>query len=315
MADVMAEKDQLEERVFVAELELSATKDSGILAGHSDAYRGGAIYDTVRNQIVSVSRASNNCRDVYLTRLNGPTNGKTELKKNAIPFDAFYRFPVYDGARYVYFTEATIDGGKGQKFGRLDLETGTFENLPALPTDPFKHFATGLGGCYSNGVVYMADADSYLCGYSVERAFWFKCGLVLPTDGEKQLGRLLSDPLNQRFLYFMGVESKSFLYQIDLKDLTCTILSPLPDKGDEFSAVLVHPRTSSENFVIVAEMANGKWYMYYSKRNSWRYLSKWKTCSEDCIRSFLVYAPFVKSFFFHINKEKNWQCARVSDEE
>ena len=54
------------------------------------------------------------------------------VKKDFDPFNSFCHSPVYDESRYVYFMESSYHGENGKRFGRVDLDIFTYEELPQL---------------------------------------------------------------------------------------------------------------------------------------------------------------------------------------
>jgi len=312
---------QLEERLFLAELEISESKDSGILTGHKDASHGGAIYDEKRRIIVSVSADQNRCRDVFITHLADASHGSPERKPNLLPFACNYRRPVYDGDRYIYFTESTVGGGNGKLFGRLDLDSFKFDELPSLPSDPFKMFGGSYGGCFHQGIVFMVDIDAKLCGFDVKKGVWSRYNVTLPTTASAvpkpgtdlwgQYGTLLSDPKDEKYLYCLGINEKCGLYRIDLDSLAVIMLNPNPYNCGVYCSVLVRPFPESDNFVIVAQAQGGSWYMYSSKKNTWRELSKWNKEFVDLVKYYIVFANSTKTFYFHINGHLTWESVQL----
>jgi len=302
---------EMEDKLFLADILDSASRDSGIPTGHTDAYHGAALLDEIRHQIISVSRDSNDCRDVFVTNL---TTRSTEVRRNIIPFNVRRRRPIYDGIRFVYFTEAGYNSDRsgehllhGRRFGRLNLESFSFEELAPIPEDPFKMFAPVFYGCFHHGVVYMADGDCQLCGYNVERNTWRRYGIILPSDGQWKQGSLLSDPTDEHRLYLLAVTG---LYRIDFETLTCTLLSPTPVPIYTYDAALVRLRPDSEFFAVIVSGSKG-WYMYSSKTNKLKALDSWKPSGTHYTRNFLVYDNASKTFYYHIHGQSTWQIVQL----
>jgi len=300
-----------EDELFWLKLLHSGNVKSGIPTLHADARHGGAVIVTNQTEvlIISVSLESNQCRDVFITRLADATHGTTEKKENLIPFNNGYRQPMYDGDRYVYFTETTLEAGKGRRFGRLDVVKFTFEELSPLP-EGYKTFCYGFAGCCHFGAVYIPNADSQLCVYDVERNTWFQHGMTIPTEGQGW-GRFLSDPRDRSHLYCIGRCTMSNLYLIDLERRQHSILCPLPTQVNELDAALVRPSPESDVFVIVARMYDGTWYVFSSKTNTWNLLPSWKKYDNNWIRNFLVYSPASKTFYYHEHGSSTWDIVQL----
>ena len=218
---------------------------SDLVTGHNDACCGGAIYDNIRNIIISVTNGYNGCRDVYVTYLN---DGATKLKKELVPFSVTNHAPVYDGKKYVYFMEYSYQDGNGKRFGRIDLDTFVFEELPSLPD---MKFAATFSGCFHNENVYAVRNDSELCCYNVIERKWNCCDIKVPADNEDICVRLLNDPHNEsNCIYMMGYNSQGGLYCIDLDKHEVNLISKLPVIYDMLrDALLV--QTESNEFIVV----------------------------------------------------------------
>ena len=306
----------LEDRAFIADIIDSTSRDSGIPAGIPGARHGGAIFDEERNQIISVTTDSSNCRDVFVTHLTDANHGTTEVKKNVIPFDCQIRVPMYDGKRFVYFAERGWCNNQvvcGRRFGRLDLDSYSFKELATLPDDPFKMFAPCFHGCYHNGSVYMSDNESQLCRYIIERNEWRRCGIPLPVSGGdgNKYGYLLSDPSDENHLYLLGSCTKPGLYRIDFESFTCTMLSPTSGALSSFDAILVRPRPESNIFAVVAVVGGSAWHAYSSKSNKWKALTDWKGPGCTWCRGFLAYAQTTKTFYYHIHGQPTWEIVQL----
>ena len=310
--------NELKERAFIADVLESSSKESEIPTGDASAFHGGAVYDSVRKQIISVYQNSNKCRDVFVTHLTDATHGKTEVKKNVIPFETNVRNPIYDGSRFIYFIQAGWDNGtvlSVRRFGRLDLESFIFEELPSLPNQPFKSFAPVFYGCYHHGVVFTCDYDMHLCGYEVEKKSWRRFGIVLPLSGGEpwKHGNLLSDPSDEKHLYLLGSYTNTGIYRIDFDAYTCTLLSSAPRSSfRSYDATLVRPCSDSNTFVVIASMGGNDYHMYSSKTNKWKALPGWKGSGiAQHSRCFLVYAEDTKTFYYHIHGRKTWEVVQL----
>ena len=285
----------------------SSSRESQILTGHSDAWNGGAFLDPVRNQIISFSWESNKCCDFFVTQLRDATHGTTEVKRVDIPFDIRVRNPIYDGSRFFYLAESGYDNGTlrpCRRFGRVDLEDFSFEELAEIPKD----FAAVFHGCFLQGVICMADNESQLWGYSVDTNEWIRYGVALPfTDGDKwRHGILLSDG---QCLYCLG----SFgLHRIEEDMRKCTLISSVPS-GLAYTrdSILVLPYAESDCFMIVANVGGSKWSMYSSKTNKWKDLSDWDGPGTQNGRNFLVYSDATKTFYYHIHGKDRWQIVQL----
>jgi len=314
-----AVENELKDRAFVSDVLESTSRNSEIPTGHSEVSHGGAMYDDVRNQIISISQESNRCRDIFVTHLTDATHGTTEVKKNVIPFNCDLRMPMYDGKRFAYITETGWDKHCCRRFGRLDLESFTFEELTSIPAEPYKMFAPCTYGCYHNGTLYMSDYESQLCGYDVEKKKWRRFGITLPNavdrrdgDGEGRHGVLMSDPNDDDHLYFIGSYVETGLYRIDFDEYTCTLMSKLPPGGHKsFDSLFVRPFPDSESFLVIVQTGGKEWHMYSSRTNKWKKLIGWAGPDQWCSRNFIVYANVTKTFYYHIKGHGHWEIVQL----
>ena len=299
---------ECQERLFLAELELSSSFESNLSTVQSDAYHGGAVFDEASRKIISVSRGSNSCRDLFVTQLASPTVGVTGKWEKMIPFCAFYGPPVYDGCRFVYFFQYPDEQNR---FGRYDVQSNTFEELEKIPGD---HFASPFSGCFHHGVVYTLDCRDQLCGYDVARKEWFRSGITLPTykSGTATYGHLLSDPRDARHLYYLAVKDRRNLIRIGLDNHSLIEICKLPWNSWLYNTILVRNSPESEDFVIITSIEGGSWFMYSSKTNSWKSLSKWKKADTSGAQlRYLVYTSQFKTFYYHIRGSTTWEMVRL----
>lgn len=135
--------------------------------------------------------------------------------------------------------------------------------------------------------------------------------MTIPVCGGKQWGRLLSDPRDETHLYFIGINEKRGLYRINLATNSLVRICTAPEKIDEYNAVLVSSRPDYGGFVIVASVEGGSWFMYSSTKNSWKELTRWKPAHSGWILSYLVYAPSVKTFYYHVHGSETWEIVEI----
>ena len=168
------------------------SKTTDIETGHKGADSGGAVFDDARHIIVSTSFDANRCRDVFVTQLSDDAeHGTTTCKKDLVPFDSVNHAPVFDGTKHVYFMEHSYKDGNGHRFGRVDVDTWVFEELPQLLG---AKFGATFSGCWHNGAVYAVDADKQLCAFDVAHNTWSRCGVKLPAPHDDVCVRMLSNP-------------------------------------------------------------------------------------------------------------------------
>jgi len=282
----------------------SSKSDIKIVPG--DGKYCGAVYDPVRNFIISVSYECNKCHDLLLTHVD---DGLTVVKENVIPFVSQYHTPVYDGKQYVYFMEDSFDNG-GERFGRIDLESFSFDELPHIAG---KKFAASFSGCFHDGNVYTIDKEAMLWRYSVADSDWYPCEVKVPTDSKYVYARLLNDPQNKsHYIYLMADSDKTGgLYRIDLDKHEIALVSKPPVPFEDHHEVLYIQLPSNE-FIVVAALKGGLWYYYSSKNGSWANIPKdqWKP-PKLRYNDYLVFSTRNKSFYYQVENSDAWETVQL----
>lgn len=306
--ELAACRQQLADREAAECLQLAYTRSApaALVTGHADARSGGAVLDDTRRRIVSVSDLAGKCRDVFVTTLADAQHGATVCRPGLVPFSSTNHAPVHDGGRYVYFMEYSFRDHAGTRFGRLDLDTLAFEELPPLPAG--SKFATTFSGCCHHGTVYAVDATPALCAYDPARRAWARFPDVrLPAEGEFVSVRLLADPQDApQLLYALGMAAKSGLYRVDIPRRAVSLLSapPVPYDGTRDVALV---RASPSEFVVVAALAEGCWHAYSSKQKAWAALANWAPCKGVFNHNYLLYSSSLRAFFYHIHEHTSFE--------
>ena len=290
-----------ENELSFARLESTKRQESDISTGQKNATGGGSAYDERRHLIVSIAndKPSPRC-DVFFTHLIDKT---VKCKKGLLPFDALFCCPVYDGTRYVYFTETSYGQAKGVQFGCIDLETMKYEERPS---NSVGMFGCGFGGCFHHGSFYAILVGGEICAYDVEKRSWGRCGVKVPTASNSILARLLSDPQDDSQHLYVLTQSDG-LHRIDLaqKTITC-VSSPLFDYDGANEALLL--RVDQFEFIITAVLKGLSWYKYSSKTNTWTPLVYWKSCvAPRNFHNHLFYDSSTRSFFYHVDGCEKWE--------
>ena len=296
-----------QERVFrLSTVEGTTSFSSDIPTGHVDASAAGAIYDSERNIIVSISWKSHNCRDVFVTHLDNKT---TEVKRMLVPFDCTSHAPVYDGSGYVYFMEKSYSDGRGTRFGRINLASFAFEELPRFHDSLF---APTFSGCFHDGNVYVIDCYASLHCYDVSKKEWRRCNITVPVSDEENICvRLLSDPQGKgRYIYLMVDGDKNGLYCIDFEACIVNCLS-VPSPGYDMLRDALLVEVESEEFIVIASCKNGAWYRFWSKSQKWLPLDGWKPFKGQYNHNYLVFSPRTLSFYYHIDEHDRWEVVRI----
>ena len=204
--------------------------------------------------------------------------------------------------------EYTYNSEGGKQFGRIDLDTFEFEELPSIPKTKF---ASG-NGCFCGENIYAIGKDAELYCYNVSDCKWSQCGIKMPVGEEELWFRLLNDPQNKTHCIHMmtGYNSKSGLYRIDLDNHTVDLVSSLPVPYDYIREALLI-QTEPDQFIVVAALKDGAWYCYSSKNGAWTALEKWKSFKGIYNRNYLVYSPRTLSFYYHIDETDKWETVHL----
>jgi len=266
--------------------------ESPILALENTSHDGSAFFDPVRRIIVAVSGQANNCRDVMVTLLTDPTHGETTRHSNIIPYPSHGQYPIFDGSKYAYFCES--EGDENDRFGRLDLDTMTFEELARIPGD-FEEFNSG---CFANGKIYAVNGDNSIKEYDPPTNTWTDFGVNLEHDC-----RLLADPLDDDIIYELDSGTNGF-FQIDVHTHDRTLVSTPPrsfDLGQNGEALVVALPDSSR---VLFTSLSDTWYFYSFEERRWSSLDNWSEVSNGTAH--LVIIPDGPTALYHVDGESHW---------
>ena len=248
--------------------------------GFSHVGHCGAVFDPRRRLAVENSFLVGSGRDVFLTQLD---LGKNEVKKGLVPFDVSKK-PVFDGAKYVYFQEH-----HGKRFGRMDLDTLTFERLESAPRS-FEHDSV-----FAGGYVYAFDYEKKGMKYDVAGNKWKQTKLKFeglananhPTDPNKYI-TLCSDG-NIREVCVLDRKITKYKAKLDGEEMH-VVPEFLPIPGDDGS-------------FFVAITSKKSWKVFSSAADSWEILT-WDLTMGNTHAAF--YDPGTKCAFYHINGKDKW---------
>jgi len=267
---------------------------TAINAVEETSHDGGAFYDPKRSIIVAVSGNGNNCRDVMITHVTDATHGETTRHSNLIPYGSHGQYPIFDGVQYAYFLQS--ENEDNDRFGRLDLDELTFEELARFP-DVFKEFCSG---CCAGGKIYAIDSDDHLCEYDPAANTWTTTTLNISSDC-----RLLADPLDEGHFYALEVHE---LFEIEIGTFTKTSISRSPEELDlnqnGEALIVALPSMSRVLFTFL-----GEWYCYLFEQNAWIQLSNWEHVENGS--GSLVIVPFGPSALYHIDDHTSWTGVRL----
>jgi len=274
----------------------SRSADSRIPAGERTSHDGGAFFDPVRNMIVATSGNSSNGRDVMFTYLREDPP-RSEKRSGIVSIENHGQYPVYDGEKYAYFFE--MEDNNNDRFGRLDLDTKTFEELPKCPSS-FLHFG---GFCYLNGFVYTA-ANSRGTNYkfNVEKGAWERWSVPGLDTGSC---RMQADPLHNRIAVLCG----RAIQWVDVETNTVTEKIRIDrnyEMGGNEEMLLIN--VSSDEYAIFASFSHD-WYVFWSKDKKLHRLSNWRNVSNNS--GHLVFDPETCRFYYHIDGGNTWSMVEA----
>jgi len=287
-----------EKRVLVLEMPDKMTgtssETSTIPTDDQTTENGGAVYDPVHKIILSVSGSFNNGRNVKLTDYS---RGTTTVNPDLIPFNTIGHCPVFDGSNYTYFFQGGED--PNNRFGRLAMDTMTFEELTKLPSGSFKQFSRG---CVHNGNVYLLNSENSICEYDPKTCAWKVLFLKLESNA-----CLLNDPKNEACIYGMCEGRKFVLINLSANAIS-DVCNPPVDFGLKANNEAYLMRTPYCDFFVFATFAN-QWYVYWSKKNSWSALPKWKPTAGSSSHFVVIEEGSVA--LYHINATPNWEIVHL----
>ena len=261
---------------------------------------GGSVYDDKRRLMIGALSEAKSSGDLIVAQLS-PSALTVTVKSNVVPFSSCGHAPVYDGARFVYFMEDSTKGT--HRFGRVNVDTWAFEELPPLPVhslwkvltflQPAAEFLKEFGGCWHNGAVYALDNRAQLCAFDAERKTWSCCGFTLKGSiSDEGILRLLSNPHDPQHLYFM--RTGRGLWRVDLQRGTVELISVPPMSYDRaYGASLV--ALDKDTYIVVAALSGCAWHMFESQTNKWTRLAGRAPAFYPA--NSLVFAPDPHAFF------------------
>jgi len=280
--------------INMANLPGSHSSDSDINAVEETSHDGSAFYDPGRNTIFAVSGNGNNCRDVLVTRLIDGTHGETTRRANLIPFSSHGQYPVFDGNNYAYFFESEGDDDD-TRFGRLNLDTMTFEDL-GHSESCVREFNSG---CCAGGMIFVVfNEGDRLMQYNPDSNTWTDTGVVIDHDC-----RLLSDPLDSDIFYILYAGTRG-LHRFNIADHSISLVAGCPrdfDLNQNGEALVVALTDMSR--VLFTSLSN-HWYFMTFDNQRWTELEHWENAHNGSAH--LVIVPTGPTALYHIDDEQNW---------
>jgi len=231
-------------------------------------------------------------------KLTDYVHGTTTITPDVIPFNTLGQCPVFDGSNHTYVFQSGEE--PNNKFGRVAMDTMTFEPLPNLPIGSFKQFSRG---CVHNGHIYVLNNENTICEYDPKSSGWKVLFLKLESNA-----CLLNDPNNETCIY--GIcEGKSFVSI----NLNTNAITPMCNPPVDFTLAANNEaylmRTPYCEFFVFATFANN-WYVYWSQKNTWSALPKWKPIAATGSSHFVVIKE-KSTAMYHIDGTPNWEVVHL----
>jgi len=275
----------------------TSSSTSSILTADQYSSNGGAIYDPVHKIILSVSGGCNNGRNLKITQMSDGTHGKSTVSAGVIPFQTAFQYPLFDGTKFTYFFQ---HDNPGNRFGRVNMDTLTFEELPSLPSGIFLHCC---GGCIHNDNIYVINNSNKICEYCVKTQEWKTLNITVPARG-----RLLNNPNDSEGIY--AIFSGQRFSRINLENETISDLCKPPlrydlEGGNQEGYLISLPYC----FIIFASLSS-VWHMYHSASDKWIELPKWKRATN--FSAHFVYVPEEHTAFYHVQGCTSWEMVSFS---
>jgi len=263
------------------------------------AVNGGSVYVPERNLIVSNSDETKHGRSVLFTTFRNTTTVSKDLKHDIISFRCGGMYPAFDGHDYVYFFQN--GEGANNKFGRLDLNTRSFEMLASIPNGSFLPHTSAAANPQH---VYAMDNKMGIWDYCVDLDTWTDTHIRLD-----QPARLFFDPVDlDTIVAFCGEEEG--IYSVDVEAGTKEKISSPPKpfslrtNRDAFLA-----RISHEQFLMFAFLSDG-WYLFDSADKSWSKFENWDNPAKDSSSFFIE--PATRIAFYAVSGGRNLHMVELS---
>ena len=267
-------------------------------AGFEVPFTGGAVFDPVRRLAIETSPFKDDGRDLHITHLALSGSQSACEERKLVPFETATK-PVYDGARYVYFQEHQRRG-----FGRLDLNTQTFERLADAP---FVFCSMVSGFCWTGKPLFFSqEGAGYMYDPAAKQWSWtalelgkpsYRCCFMQHPNAERKAIRVALD----------GTVS-----EIDVRSMQTVkrYASRLDPAMTNINFDVCCAPNGMDSFCLFAcgERADSKWQMFDATKDAWTE-TDWPTVGN-----------FTKSAFFDTQKQQlvyhafgneNWSAVQL----
>jgi len=249
------------------------------------AANGGSVYVPELGLIVSNSSEANHGRTLFFTTFHNKVSISQDTKVDLVGFRCGGMYPAFDGHDHVYFFQQ--GEGSNNKFGRLDVNTRTFETLAPLPAGSFLPHTSAAANPQH---IYAMDNKMGIWDYCVDLDTWTDTHIRL-----EQPARLFFDPVDLDTIIAFCAEEEG-IYSVDIEAGTKEkIASPpkhfsLKTNRDAFFA-----RISAEQFLLFTYLVDG-WYLFDSRDKSWSQFENWEKPANDSASFFIE--PTTRIAFF-----------------
>jgi len=237
---------------------------------------GGSVYVPDRHLIVANSGELNNGRSIIFLTIDGKTSVSKEVKHNLVGFNCGGMYPAFDGHDHVYFFQS--NEGSYNKFGRIDLNTRTFEMLAPLPAGSFLPHTSAAANPQH---LYAMDNKMEIWDYCVDLDTWTNTHIRF-----EKPARLFFDPVDLDSIVAFCADDEG-IYVVDIEAQTKEKISVPPKRfslknnRDAFLA-----RISPEQFFIFTYLDDG-WYLFDSADKSWTQFENWERPAQNSASFFI----------------------------
>jgi len=237
---------------------------------------GGSVYIPELNMIVANAAELHHGRSVSFITFRNKASISKDVRHDAVGFRCGGMYPAFDGHDYVYFFQS--GEGSNNKFGRIDVNTRSFEMLAPLSAGSF---LPHCGAAANPQHVYAIDNKMSIWDYCVDLDTWTDTHIHLD-----QPARLFFDPNDLDSIVAFCAEEEG-VYTIDIEAGTKEKLSSPPkpfslkSNRDAFFA-----RISPEQFFIFTYLSDG-WYLFDSKDKTWKQFENWDKPANDSASFFI----------------------------
>jgi len=257
---------------------------------------GGAVFDFNRKLIIC--NDGKHGQNVFISSVS-PGSSDVSVLSRVIPFNCSDRTPVFDGMDRVYFFQS--NQGENNRWGYLDIESKTFNELPVLPDRSFIRF--GNATCDGSSI-FTLNSNLEIIEYCLATESWRSTEIKL-----ENISALMCDPASPRKVYALG-HRKDGLVEVDLESKTIKKVCDVPERFDlDHVRDVLFARVSKSDFLVFARLERYLWF-YESATNEWFCLEEWIAPSKE--GAHFCIDPDTRTGYYIGEGIRTWAIAEMS---